>query len=927
MTIENFFRDNSGIARTSAVEQRDAALKYLRSLPESSDRAEDFKSAYAYIRNISDAEEMRNALIELAITMPKHGPCMDLFKEVFPGAINSTDAIPEPIHRKSTLTRLVDCVPDKPEYAEAYARVVEKYIEAADKIDDRFARRYALAEIASRLKHRDEYEALMLHAMKVSLGFAGLPGFRQYSLPEIARELPKSCDVEVYRNHTFLGLAFSLPHRGEFLELFKKALTTAIESTEHIVEPYYKKYALLFMANRLPETAEFLPLRKSAFRAALASVDTLADSFARQYGYNEFLKDVPKTREFSDILLDTVEKSLPFFSLRSQMSDYEPIEILDRILIVADKKISDSKKKHYTRFHYADFFLKQLNLIADNLNDVRLLEILRPYTHVWVRPKTFRDSIRKVFDKVSSLKGRYHGAEVERPLYVSEACLGIDKRSRTASVMADTREGYALSIDLGATNTVVMLKKPGAFPEFVNIEGLSETIGSVAFISTAVDKNNDLIGAAAPAQSRSNNIKKLFMEGDEEGRELIEKFFRILYSRIKESVEVPGFFKKLSGRIFDTVSVTVPVGYTDYSGELTRIIEKYAGSARIKLVEEPLAAAIGYNVAEKKEKFVLVLDFGGCTLDPMLLRLSTDMTHVIAKPDRSKMLGGRDIDRWVAEYVNEKHNLRTNPSGHEALTAAEALKIELSAKNSAKFVFGGRDIAELTRIEFEELLSRRGFYSDIDRELSNVLKKASKLGVYKSMIEAVIITGGSSQIPSFKEKISHYFHNLAVQNAIYDHSPLSSVARGAALYGTASVLDRHLAMAYAIKHIAREEEKQFAYEIVLEKGESLPFKKTLRFTPAMTLGGQKEIFLELFEVPDSLIVRRWISEGGMEFIKQILKHTPDELDLRAFKTVTLSFDAPIEGSTDITFIVEENGRLKVRYEKDGRELATDIHLQ
>lgn len=214
------------------------------------------------------------------------------------------------------------------------------------------------------------------------------------------------------------------------------------------------------------------------------------------------------------------------------------------------------------------------------------------------------------------------------------------------------------------------------------------------------------------------------------------------------------------------------------------------------------------------------------------------------------------------------------------------------------------------------------------------------MGVVKNRIEAVLLTGGSSQIPSFKDKITHAFEELGAKNAIYDHSPLTAVARGAALYGTRDVIDRHLGMAYALKFALKGSvggTRPFAHEIVFEKGESLPFEKTFTINPAATLGGQKEMFLEFFEIPENLIARRWVSESNMEFIKQVLRHTDQEVALAGLKVVTLdvaghtgqdSVDAE-DGDTQVrvVFCVDEGGNLTVRYGKQNRVIETGIRLQ
>jgi molecular chaperone DnaK (HSP70) len=110
----------------------------------------------------------------------------------------------------------------------------------------------------------------------------------------------------------------------------------------------------------------------------------------------------------------------------------------------------------------------------------------------------------------------------------------------------------------------------------------------------------------------------------------------------------------------------------------------------------------------------------------------------------------------------------------------------------------------------------------VDRSVSYVLKRAEKVGVKKDRIEAVLLTGGSSQIPSFKDKIAYIFPDLRNKNLIYDHSPLTAVGLGAALYGTRDVTDRHLGMAYALKYSSADKDAPHSYSIVLEKGEILP---------------------------------------------------------------------------------------------------------
>jgi molecular chaperone DnaK (HSP70) len=322
----------------------------------------------------------------------------------------------------------------------------------------------------------------------------------------------------------------------------------------------------------------------------------------------------------------------------------------------------------------------------------------------------------------------------------------------------------------------------------------------------------------------------------------------------------------------------------------------------------------------------MVVDFGGCTLDTMILRLNINEVHVVAKPDMAQVLGGHDIDVWLAEHLAEKIGLSTQDLPYMLLTRAEEIKIALSKANEVPFEWCGQFIADISREDLEEVLDRHDFYRLVDRSLMYVLRRAEKVGLKKEKIEAVLLTGGSSQIPSFKEKIGHIFPDLRRSNQVYDHSPLSAVSMGAALYGTREIVDRHLGMAYAIRYATIDKEELFSHGIVFEKGENLPLEKTFRVTPAKKLGSQKNLSVELFEVPESLVARRWVREDGVEYLRQELAETKGVV-LNALKTITLPYDEPIGEDQLISLEIDESGNLSIKYGPQERDLKTGVRLQ
>ena len=75
------------------------------------------------------------------------------------------------------------------------------------------------------------------------------------------------------------------------------------------------------------------------------------------------------------------------------------------------------------------------------------------------------------------------------------------------------------------------------------------------------------------------------------------------------------------GQVTD-LTMTVPVeSYEPYRAELSQIAGKLGISrSRFRTLDEPVAAALGYGVDLTDEKHIMVVDFGGGTLDLAIVR-------------------------------------------------------------------------------------------------------------------------------------------------------------------------------------------------------------------------------------------------------------------------------------------------------------------
>lgn len=878
------------------------------------------------LRNSIDHPSFSLSILDIAKKIPHKKEYIELFGQ----CLDLMNKIDDPSVRRNILFYFIKDIPKSESFKQLYKSAMESMIIAADGLSEGQHRTNDLLRIAHELPKTEEYLSLRVHAWRLALNLPDKPRYMKASLESIARHLPKTSDYSFYRRYTLLGVAGELPKEGVFIELYKEAVMLAINATSLIEEPYYRKYVLLIIANELRNIGEFPDIYRRSVTEAYKAAIAIMDPFAREHALIEVIRELPKSMEYSELLMGAIEEALNFFTVKKWMEDVDAIDVVDFILSAEEPGIKESKKRRFSREKFSNILSAEIDKVVPQMKDIRLIEVLKPYTHIWIQPKKLRDTVRAAVTHLESLKNKYHGREIERPVLIRESHTGgtrnmpafrRDMKSVGVPVVND-----CIAIDLGATNTVIVKKKGNEQPELIVLPSISRKYDSISIVPTILSSETNSIGVEVSEEKPIVNIKQMLLERNPKGKAHMDRFFRTLYQHLKKATMTGGWFS-ITNRTVDVMYITVPVGFQFYKNTMKEIVERTARGVSVEFIEEPLAAAIGYQVVENRDKVIMIIDFGGSTLNTMIARVNTDGVHVIAKPDKAQIMGGHDIDHWLGDYLATKVGLPVEEvTQYSLLHLAEDIKINLSKKKEVQFEFDGSHSGNVTREELEDVLEQHEFYKIVDRNISNVLKKAEKVGLKKDRLEAILITGGSSQIPSFREKIEQIFPELRRQNMIYDHSPLSAVAFGAAIYGTKEVTDRHLSMAYAIRYATNDEDAPYSYSIILEKGEPLPLEKSFRIKPALKLGIQNQISIELFEVPESMIVRRWVAESGIEFIKQELQQTGD-ITLTGLKTATLPIEEEVKNDIDIQFNIKETGHMFIRYGGRNTDIDTELRLQ
>lgn len=215
------------------------------------------------------------------------------------------------------------------------------------------------------------------------------------------------------------------------------------------------------------------------------------------------------------------------------------------------------------------------------------------------------------------------------------------------------------------------------------------------------------------------------------------------------------------------VILTAPVGAFERYLDWLRDLAVSLGMPQVQVVDESTAAALGYAV-QRPGSLVLVIDFGGGTLDLSLVRTGATagqafvQAEVVAKSDA--YVGGMDIDQWVLEAMLQKQGIfleSVSPTGwQQLLEIAERIKIRLSTETTARETWLDDESFMSYELSFQQqelsdLLEARQLLEQLRQSIDEVM--AMRKGITRSEIERVLLVGGSCQIPPVQQLVITYF--------------------------------------------------------------------------------------------------------------------------------------------------------------------------
>jgi molecular chaperone DnaK (HSP70) len=296
-------------------------------------------------------------------------------------------------------------------------------------------------------------------------------------------------------------------------------------------------------------------------------------------------------------------------------------------------------------------------------------------------------------------------------------------------------------------------------------------------------------------------------------------------SRVQRLISVLRWWRK-EGQVTD-LTMTVPVeSFEPYRAELDAI-RKRLSVPTFHTLDEPVAAALGYGIDLTDEKHLLVVDFGGGTLDLAVVRTVPQATAMRERDHRAVLMaarglafGGETVDGWIADLAAERLPAHREALRPLLLAQAEAIKKDLSNKGSVAdtsyFLLQGGGRIEVARHEFLTMLEERGLYKTLETITEATLDDC-RHEVDEALLDAVLLVGGSTLLPGVRE----LFERLFGPQRVHYWEPFEAVVKGAAIFGAGYSVDQIVHHDYAIR-VYNDTHQRPEYERLIRRGTGYP---------------------------------------------------------------------------------------------------------
>jgi molecular chaperone DnaK len=360
-------------------------------------------------------------------------------------------------------------------------------------------------------------------------------------------------------------------------------------------------------------------------------------------------------------------------------------------------------------------------------------------------------------------------------------------------------ESKVIGIDLGTTfSEVAHVNGAGIVEVIPNRDGDRKTPSIVSWASGApivgeAARPDLLIAGKYVVQCGKRQMGKTCDDGkpipvttDPSGRQVtVLEFSAAILKALKESAE------EYLGCPADSAVITVPAYFDAAARDATKAAAEMAGFKKVRLLNEPEAAAIFYGLEKGRKEIVVVTDTGGGTTDVTVIEIDNGKVKVLVT-DGDPELGGLNYAEALFGVMRKKAKAK-----HIVISAEEDLATfykNFDHANKGKELLSARDKVTIiveagdqrVPIEFTRQMLKRAS-KDLDKRFIDCCKRVfEKLNSLGKRPDRVLLVGGNSRLFHVAEMVREVF-GLEPSK---DVDPDFVVVKGSALWAEVCFGDR-----------------------------------------------------------------------------------------------------------------------------------------
>ena len=321
-----------------------------------------------------------------------------------------------------------------------------------------------------------------------------------------------------------------------------------------------------------------------------------------------------------------------------------------------------------------------------------------------------------------------------------------------------------MAIDLGTANTLVYVKGKGIVLNEPSVVAIEEVRGKKQVLAVG-NEAKQMLGRTPGNIQAIRPLRDGVIADFEIAEEMIKYFIRKVHNR--RSFASP------------MVIICVPSGSTAVERRAIQESAEAAGAIKVRLIEEPMAAAIGAGLPVTEPTGSMVVDIGGGTTEVAVISLGGIVYA------RSVRVGGNKMDDAIISYIRRNHNLLVGESSAERIKKEIGSACPPEEGEGRSIQIRGRDL--MNGVPKEITITERQIAEGLADPVAQIVE-AVKVALENTAPElaadivdkGIVLTGGGGLLSNL-DQVLRNATGLPVSIA---ENPLACVVKG-----TGSALD------------------------------------------------------------------------------------------------------------------------------------------